>query len=93
MRRIIAYTSDEAARAIAEGARLKGEIEAAKALSAPDLERFVASMKQTVDNAVVPAAAKAALRDEMTALAKKVGGRAGGRAVLNACITTWQCRA
>jgi alanyl-tRNA synthetase len=83
VRRIIAFTGADAARAIAEGQRLAAEVAAAGALPPAELERFVTAAKQAIDSAVIPAAAKAALRDELAGLGKRVAEAAKAAAAEN----------
>mmetsp|Transcript_36663 Transcript_36663/g.81584 ORF Transcript_36663/g.81584 Transcript_36663/m.81584 type:complete len:1184 (-) Transcript_36663:438-3989(-) len=72
IRRIVAYTGEEAEKAIAEGQRLAAEVAAAKALPDAQLEKAVATIKPVVDTAVISAFTKAQLRDELAALQKRV---------------------
>ncbi|KAI8469604.1 MAG: tRNA synthetases class II (A)-domain-containing protein [Monoraphidium minutum] len=74
VRRIVAYTSADARAAIAEGEALAGEVAAAGLLpdGSPEFERRVNELKGLVDTAVIPAAAKASIRDAIAALARRV---------------------
>ena len=46
IRRIVAFTGEDAAKAIAEGNRLAAQIEAAKALPDSDLDKVLSAIKQ-----------------------------------------------
>ncbi len=46
IRRIVAFTGDEARKAIAEGNRLAAEIEAAKAMKDSEMDKAVGLIKQ-----------------------------------------------
>ena len=46
IRRIVAFTGEDAVRAIAEGNRLAGQIEAAKALPDAELDKVLSAIKQ-----------------------------------------------
>jgi alanyl-tRNA synthetase len=73
VRRIVAFTGEEAERAIAEGASLAAEVEAAKALSdTAELDKAIKTIVQVLDVAVIPAPHKAQIREELNILQKKV---------------------
>uniref|UniRef100_A0A383VXA1 Alanine--tRNA ligase n=1 Tax=Tetradesmus obliquus TaxID=3088 RepID=A0A383VXA1_TETOB len=71
VRRIVAVTAADAAAAIAEGEALAQQVEEAAALPDAELEKALIPLKGAVDTAVCPAAAKAAIRDRITALTKR----------------------
>lgn len=72
IRRIVAVTGEEAAAAIREGETLANQMAAAQKLQGQDLEKEVAALKQVIDPSPIPAAQKAALRDQLAALQKRV---------------------
>ena len=72
VRRIVAFTGEEAERAIAEGASLAAEVEAAKSLPDADLDKAIKAIVQVLDVAVIPAPHKAQIREELNLLQKKV---------------------
>eukprot|EP00798_Chlamydomonas_sp_ICE-L_P016393 gene16393-22595_t len=71
VRRIVAFTMDEAVKAIAEGERLEAEIAKISDLPEAELGPAVGALKQDVDVAVIPAPKKATLRDQLATLQKK----------------------
>lgn len=83
VRRIVAFTGDEAAKAISAGQQLASDLEAAEKLSGPELETAVAAIKQVLDVAVIPAAHKAQLRDQLTVLQKRILEAAKANAAAN----------
>lgn len=83
IRRIVAVTADDAERAIAEGEQFAAEVAAAGKLEAAALEAAVASIRQRLDAAVVPAVRKAQLRDELAALSRRVVEAAKAAAAAN----------
>ncbi|DBB11178.1 hypothetical protein WJX82_002672 [Trebouxia sp. C0006] len=72
IRRIVAVTGEEAAAAIKEGGGLANQLAAAQKLQGQQLETEVVALKQTIDPAPIPAAQKAALRDQLASLQKRV---------------------
>ncbi|KIZ04229.1 alanyl-tRNA synthetase [Monoraphidium neglectum] len=74
VRRIVAFTAADAKAAILEGERLAAEVAEVGKLpdASPDFERRVNELKGLVDVAVIPAAAKAAIREDVAALARRV---------------------
>ncbi|KAL0043139.1 hypothetical protein WJX79_010270 [Trebouxia sp. C0005] len=72
IRRLVAVTGKEAAAAIKEGEGLANQLAAAQKLHGQQLETEVAALKQTIDPATISAAQKAALRDQLASLQKRV---------------------
>ncbi|GFR48410.1 hypothetical protein Agub_g10304, partial [Astrephomene gubernaculifera] len=72
VRRIVAVTRGEAVRAIEAAARMRAELAAIAALPDEQLEKACKAFKESVDAAVIPAADKAALREELAALGRRV---------------------
>ncbi|GLI61130.1 hypothetical protein VaNZ11_003405 [Volvox africanus] len=72
IRRIVAVTRNEAVKAIEEAARLKHELAGIAALPDDQLEKAIKAFKETVDAAMIPAVDKAALRDELGVLGRRV---------------------
>lgn len=83
IRRIVALTADDAGAAIAEGDRLTTEATAAAALPDADLDKALVHLKASVDAAVIPAATKAAIRDQLAILGKRVADAAKAAAAAN----------
>jgi alanyl-tRNA synthetase len=74
VRRVVAVTGAEAAAAIAEGARIEGDVAKAEGLegSDPSLDAAVNALKVAVDAAAISYALKAQLRDRVAALSRRV---------------------
>lgn len=72
VRRIVAATREAAVQAHSRGAELSVEFSNARALSGAALETKAEQLKKQLDEAVVPAAVKARLRDELSELFKRV---------------------
>ncbi|GBF94304.1 alanyl-tRNA synthetase [Raphidocelis subcapitata] len=74
VRRIVAFTADDARAAIKEGDALAAAVAAAGKLPAggAEFERRVNELKGAVDTAVIPAAQKAEIRDSIAALARRL---------------------
>eukprot|EP00899_Mesostigma_viride_P001732 jgi/Mesvir1/1155/Mv17662-RA.1 len=72
IRRVIALTSGAAKEALALGAALQARADAATALSDAELEKEVNALKLDVDAATISAATKAAIRDTITSLQKRL---------------------
>ncbi|KAG2427688.1 hypothetical protein HYH02_014520, partial [Chlamydomonas schloesseri] len=88
VRRIVAVTRGEAAKAIAEAARLRAELGAVAALPDAELEKATKAFKEAVDAAVIPAPDKAALRDELAALGRRVVEFQKAAAAANKALAT-----
>lgn len=72
IRRIVAVTGEEAKKAVAEGEALAARIAAAAARPPAEVGAEATELKIAVDNAVIPAVRKAALRDQVQAIIKAV---------------------
>eukprot|EP00879_Flechtneria_rotunda_P019885 GHRR01020901.1.p1 GENE.GHRR01020901.1~~GHRR01020901.1.p1 ORF type:complete len:887 (+),score=336.05 GHRR01020901.1:277-2937(+) len=83
VRRIVAVTADDAAAAIAEGEAFMQHVEAAAALPDAELDKALTPLKAAVDTAVIPAPAKAAIRDQLAALTKRCTEAAKAAAAAN----------
>ncbi|KAK9823998.1 hypothetical protein WJX72_006880 [[Myrmecia] bisecta] len=70
VRRVVAVTAGEAEAAIKTSDALFVKLEAAKKLSGEALEKEVSALKQVLEEAVIPAAAKASLRQQVGVLQK-----------------------
>ncbi|KXZ50323.1 hypothetical protein GPECTOR_17g962 [Gonium pectorale] len=88
VRRIVAVTRGEAERAIAAAAKLRAELATIAALPDADLEKATKAFKETVDAAVIPAADKAGLRDELAALGRRVVEYQKAAAAANKALAT-----
>jgi len=73
IRRIVGVTGPDAVKAIKEGETLSAQVAAAGALTdVAELERAINATKQAVDAAVISAALKHQLREQLTALTRRV---------------------
>lgn len=73
VRRIVAVTGPEAAKAIQEGEALSAQVAAAAALTdTAALEKAINAVKQAIDGAVISAGLKYTLREQVAALTKRV---------------------
>ncbi|EFJ48362.1 hypothetical protein VOLCADRAFT_120886 [Volvox carteri f. nagariensis] len=72
IRRIVAVTRGDAVRAIEAAADLKAELASIATLPEDQLEKACKGFKESVDAAVIPAVDKAALRDELAVLGRRV---------------------
>ncbi|KAG2485170.1 hypothetical protein HYH03_016060 [Edaphochlamys debaryana] len=72
VRRIVAVTRGEAAKAIAEAARLRSELARITALPDAELEKATKAFKEVIDAAVIPAPDKAAIREELAGLGRRL---------------------
>ncbi|KAG2437150.1 hypothetical protein HXX76_005817, partial [Chlamydomonas incerta] len=88
VRRIVAVTRGEAAKAIAEAARLRQELAAVAALPDAELEKATKAFKEAVDAAVIPAPDKAALRDELATLGRRIVDFQKAAAAANKALAT-----
>ncbi|KAK9823718.1 hypothetical protein WJX72_004867 [[Myrmecia] bisecta] len=70
VRRVVAATAGEAEAAIKTSDAVFVKLEAAKKLSGEALEKEVSALKQVLEEAVIPAAAKASLREQVGVLQK-----------------------
>lgn len=72
VRRIVGVTREPATAATDRAAQLQGEFATARALSGAALETKINDLKTQLNDAVIPAATKARLRDELGELGKKL---------------------
>lgn len=72
VRRVVAFTSEKAREAIAAAEAFGASIEKASALEGAALEKEVASLKNALDVAVMPATRKAELKARLAALQDKI---------------------
>jgi alanyl-tRNA synthetase len=71
IRRVVGVTRGAADAALAEAARVAAAVAACEDVSGPDQAQAMASLKETVDTAVMPAVRRAEIRDSLNELVKK----------------------